>query len=161
MLGKGDTIPNLKLKNHSRNEIHLHDYLGKGPIVLFFYPKNETPGCLAEACEFRDHFDDFLELGAQVVGISADTADSHERYRKKYGFLFQLLSDSEKKAEKAFRLKRNLFGLLPGRVTFVCDKNGVILDSFESATQVKKHARNALQIIKQEIKKDHDQVKNP
>lgn len=144
--------------NHEGDEIPLHDYLDNGPVVFFFYPKNETPGCLTEACEFRDHFDDFTDLGAQVVGISADSSESHDRYRKKYGFLFHLLSDSEKKAEKAFQVKRNLFGLLPGRVTFVCSKNGVILDSFESATQVKKHARNALEIIKSEIKNDHDRV---
>ena len=161
MLGKGDIIPNLKLKNHEGEEIHLQDYLENGPVVFFLYPKNETPACLAEACEFRDHFDDFMDLGAQVVGISADSTDSHRRYRDKHGFLFQLLSYSDKKAEKAFKVKRNLFGLLPGRVTFVCDKKGVILDSFESATQVKKHARNALGIIKEEIKKDHDQVENP
>ncbi len=139
MLQKGERIPDLSLEDHSGKTVNLQDFLGKGPVVFYFYPKNETPGCTAQACEFRDTNDAFLAKGATVVGISGDSSASHEKFRKKYNLNFTLLSDRNRKAEKAFGVKRDLFGLLPGRVTFLTDMEGVVQYSYNSAIKAKNH----------------------
>ncbi len=153
MIKIGEKIPDVQLSNHEGESVKLHDFLGEGPIVIFFYPKNETPGCVAEACEFRDMNEDFHDKGATIIGISGDSSESHAKYRKKYKFEFPLLSDTRRKAEKAFGLKRDLFGLLPARVTFIIDSKGQVGHVFQSATKVREHARKALKFIERESKK--------
>ena len=149
MLEKGEKIPELTLLDQDENEVHLHSLIGDHPLVIYFYPKDETPGCTAEACSFRDHFEDFREYGASVYGISADSPRSHRNFIKRHQLNFSLLSDENRAAEKAFGVPRNLFGLLPGRVTFIIDRDGTIQHTFNSAMNPTKHIKEALKKLKE------------
>ncbi|MEW6433771.1 MAG: peroxiredoxin [Myxococcota bacterium] len=127
--------------------VSLASLLGRKTIVLYFYPKDETPGCTAEACSFRDHYEDFVAAGAEVIGVSSDDAASHEAFKAKHRLPFRLLSDPAGLAAQAFGVKKTL-GLLPGRVTFVIDRQGVIRHRFDSQLRVKKHVAEALALVK-------------
>ena len=118
MLIKGDALPEISLPDQDGKEVFLSSFKGT-PLVIYFYPKNNTSGCTAEACSFRDHYEKFKELGAEVIGISGDSVSSHYKVREKKKLLFILLSDKNRYAEKVFGVPRNLFGTLPGRVTFI------------------------------------------
>ena len=127
----------------------LDQYLGKNHVVLFFYPKDNTPGCTAEACSFRDQFEDFKDLGAEIIGISSDSVLSHQKFAKQYRLPFILLSDEDKKIRNLFGVPAGLFGLIPGRVTYVVDKNGIIKLIFNSSLMATKHISKALEVIKE------------
>ncbi len=144
----GSTLPDLILKDQNDQSVRLHDLIGQAPLVIYFYPKDETPGCIAEACSFRDQFEDFETAGAKVFGISGDSVKSHFNFARRLKLNFTLLSDKDRKAEKAFGVERNLFGLIPGRVTFVFDKKGKLQYEFSSATQATKHITEALSALK-------------
>ena len=118
------------------------------PLVVYFYPKNETRGCVAEACSFRDHYEEFKDLGAEVVGISGDSKESHQKFASKRRLPFVLLSDRKREAEKAFGVKRNFLGLIPGRVTYIFDAEGKLIHTFESATNPTKHIKEALAALR-------------
>jgi peroxiredoxin Q/BCP len=123
------------------------EYLGKKPLVIYFYPKDFTPGCTKEACSFRDRYEDFQELGAEVIGISGDSEESHKRFAKKHNLPFTLLSDKNGQLRKLFGVKKNVFGLLPGRETFIFDANGVLVLRFNSLN-AEPHIRKALKTLK-------------
>lgn len=131
-LGVGDIVPEFSGKDSYGNNFESKSVIGKKLLVVYFYPKDNTPGCIAQACSFRDQYEDFKDLGAEVIGISSDSAESHVKFIKKYKLPFILLSDSDKKVRNLFGVKTNLFGLLPGRVTYVVDKNGIIQLIFDS-----------------------------
>jgi thioredoxin-dependent peroxiredoxin len=114
----------------------------------FFYPKDDTPGCTREACSFRDQYEDFLDSGAEVFGISGQSVESHKNFSKKFNLKYHLLSDEGNKIRKLFGVPTNLFGLLPGRVTYVADKTGKVIYIFNSQTQVEKHVEEALVALK-------------
>lgn len=143
----GDIIPNFKAKDANGNDFDSQNIVGKKPLVIYFYPKDNTPGCTAEACSFRDQYEDFKDLGAEVIGISSDSVSSHQQFSKQYKLPFILLSDNDKKIKTLFGVPSGLFGLLPGRVTYVTDKNGVIQMIFDSML-ASKHIPKALQAIK-------------
>jgi peroxiredoxin Q/BCP len=143
----GDVIPNFKAKDANGNDFDSQNIVGKKPLVIYFYPKDNTPGCTAEACSFRDQYEDFKDLGAEVIGISSDSVSSHQQFSEQYKLPFILLSDNEKKIKTLFGVPSGLFGLLPGRVTYVTDKNGVIQMIFDSVLATK-HIPKALQAIK-------------
>ena len=143
----GDKIPNFVAKDSNGNNFESASIIGKKIIVFYFYPKDNTPGCTAQACSFRDQYEDFKDLGAEVIGISSDNTQSHEKFAKKYKLPFLLLSDSDKKLRSLFGVKTNLFGLLPGRVTYVADKNGIIKLVFDSMN-ASSHIPKALAIVK-------------
>jgi peroxiredoxin Q/BCP len=143
----GDTIPNFKAKDANGNDFDSQNIVGKKPLVIYFYPKDNTPGCTAEACSFRDQYEDFKDLGADVIGISSDSVSSHQQFSEQYKLPFILLSDNDKKIRTLFGVPSGLFGLLPGRVTYVTDKNGVIQMIFDSVLATK-HIPKALQAIK-------------
>lgn len=147
MLEIGKKLPDLSLEDENNEMIRLHDHTGI-PMVIYFYPKDDTPGCTAEACSFRDSYEDFMELGAVVYGISADSPASHKRFKEKHRLNFSLLTDRKKQAEKAFKVPRNLFGLLPGRVTFIVDREGKIAHHFNSALNPQKHIDESLKALK-------------
>lgn len=147
MLSKGDYLPDISLKDKDGNQRSLSEFKGN-PLVVYFYPKNETPGCVAEACSFRDQYTDFKDVGAEIVGISGDSVNSHQKFAQKRKLDFVLLSDSKRLAEKAFGVPRNLFGLLPGRVTFIADADGKIIHTFSSAANATKHVAESLKAIK-------------
>jgi peroxiredoxin Q/BCP len=143
----GDKIPNFSAKDSYGNDFESNSIIGKKPVVLYFYPKDNTPGCTAQACSFRDQYEDFKDLGADVIGISSDSESSHQKFTKQYNLPFMLLSDSDKKLRNLFGVKTNLFGLLPGRVTYVIDKNGIIKLIFDSLVSTN-HIPKALNMIK-------------
>jgi peroxiredoxin Q/BCP len=144
----GDKIPNFVAKDTEGNDFDIKELLGKKPLVIYFYPKDSSPGCTAQACSFRDQYEDFKDLGAEVIGISGDSVDSHKKFAKQYKLPFILLSDDYKKIRKLFGVSSSMFGMLPGRVTYVADKNGVIKMIFDSNMMATKHITKALQAIK-------------
>ena len=141
----GDKIPNFKLNDANGNLFDSSSLLGK-PAVIYFYPKDNTAGCTAQACSFRDQYEDFKDLGAAVIGISSDSVSSHQKFAKQYKLPFVLLSDASKKIRKLFGVPTGMFGLIPGRVTYVADKEGVIKMIFDSMMP-KNHISNALKAI--------------
>lgn len=147
---KGDTLPDFTLNDQNGQPFSSARIKGKQPIVLYFYPKNFTPGCTKEACSFRDAYEDFKELGAEVIGISADSDVSHQKFTRKYNLPFILLADIDNSVRKMFGVKSNLFGLLPGRETFVFDKNAILVYKFES-TGATKHIEKSLQYLQKNI----------
>ena len=149
-LKTGDTIPDFTLKDQYGNLFSIEKLKGKKPLVIYFYPKDNTPGCTMEACSFRDSYEDFVELGAEVIGISSDTEKSHRRFAEKYQLPFVLLADTEKKVRRLFRVENNLL-VLPGRETYVVDKRGKVIMVFNSVN-ASKHMKKALQTLKRGLK---------
>ena len=143
----GDKIPIFSAKDSKGNDFDSSTVVGKKPVVFYFYPKDNTPGCTAQACSFRDQYEDFKDLGAEVIGISSDSIASHEKFVKQYKLPFILLSDNDKKIRNLFGVKPNLFGLIPGRVTYVVDRNGIIQLIFDSLVATN-HISTALEKIK-------------
>lgn len=142
---KGAVVPNFKAKTQSGDSFELSDYLGK-PLVIYFYPKDNTPGCTTQACSFRDQYQDFQDLGAEVIGISGDSESSHDKFAQKYKLPFILLSDSNKRIRNAFGVPTHFFGLMPGRVTYIIDKKGKVVSVFDSI-KAQVHIEHALKII--------------
>src|SRR5215217_1787775 len=114
----GSKAPNFTLPSQSGGLVSFRDSLGEKPVVLFFYPKDDTPGCTKEACTFRDEYEQFSELDTEVIGISSDSVDSHKSFAKKHNLPFTLLSDKGEKVRRLYNVP-NTFGLFPGRVTYV------------------------------------------
>lgn len=129
------------------SKVSLAELVGEKTIVLYFYPKDRTTGCTAEACSFRDQYEDFKTAGAEVIGVSADDGASHEDFKGRYKLPFTLLTDVNGEAAKALGVKKVL-GMLPGRVTFVIDRKGQVVHRFESMMRATKHVDEALQIVK-------------
>ncbi|MFT7030628.1 MAG: peroxiredoxin Q/BCP [Marinoscillum sp.] len=144
----GDQLPDVSLKNQFGDLVTLEELKGDKAIVVYFYPKDNTPGCTAEACGFRDQWSEFESIDATVVGISNDSISSHAAFAKQHNLNFTLLSDPKKIAEQAFGVPRNLFGLVGGRMTFIFDSRGKLIKSFNSAIQIKKHIQEALTSLK-------------
>ena len=139
----GDKVPAFSLRNQAGKWVEIEQFFGR-PFVLYFYPKDDTPGCTAEACGFRDAYDEFRDLDAEVIGVSADSPTSHSAFAKKYDLPFTLLSDQDNQVRKLFGVTGNLFGLLPGRVTYVVDAEGTVRHIFEAQLQAKRHVGEAL-----------------
>ena len=147
----GSTVPKFELKDQNGQNFQLDSVLGKKNMVIYFYPKDDTPGCTKEACAFRDQFEVFEDADAVIVGISAQSVESHLDFAKKHRLNFTLLSDTGNKVRKLFGVPSNLFGLIAGRVTYVINKQGKVIYMFNSQTQAEKHVDEALRIL-QEIK---------
>ncbi len=146
----GDRIPNFSAKDSKGNDFDSVSIVGYKPVVFYFYPKDNTPGCTAQACSFRDQYEDFKDLGAEVIGISSDSIASHEKFAKQYKLPFLLLSDHDKKLRNLFGVKPSLFGLIPGRVTYVADKDGIIRLIFDSLVATN-HIPKALETVKKMV----------
>ena len=144
----GDRAPDFELHANSGRTVKLADYRGKKAVVLYFYPKDETPGCTREACSFRDEYEDFTAAGAEVIGVSDDSVASHDAFASHHKLPFVLASDPGGALREKMGVKKTL-GMLPGRVTFVIDKDGVIRDRFDSQLRFKAHVHNALELVKQ------------
>ncbi len=147
MANFGDALPELTLFRDDGTPVQVKDLLGGKTLVLYFYPKDETPGCTAEACSFRDAYEDFLAAGADVVGVSSDSGASHQAFKAHHRLPFTLLSDPDGVAARAMGIKRTL-GLFAGRVTFVIGRDGVVKHRFDSQLQVKKHIGEALALVR-------------
>lgn len=144
----GDLAPEFALPAHDGRTVRLSDFRGNKPVVVYFYPKDNTPGCTTEACTFRDQYEDFKQLGAEVIGISSDDTASHEGFASKHRLPFILLSDTDGAVRKAYGVPATL-GLLPGRMTFVIDRDGVIRHIFNSQLRAARHVEEALGILRQ------------
>jgi len=143
----GDKALVFKISNQNGELIDTGEFIGIIPLVIYFYPKNFTPGCTAQACSFRDQYQDFVDAGAKVFGISSDSVKSHQRFKKKHNLPFDTLSDKNNNVRRKYGVKSNLLGLLPGRETFVIDAKGTIQMRFNSMA-AGKHIPKALDIVK-------------
>jgi len=143
----GDRAPDFSLQDASGNTVTLSALHAEKNVVLYFYPKDNTPVCTKEACAFRDSYEDFVDAGAEVVGVSRDDGDSHQGFADKHRLPFVLLSDTDGSVHKKYGAL-GLGGLLPKRVTFVIDREGVVRHRFSSMLQGQKHVEEALTIIK-------------
>jgi peroxiredoxin Q/BCP len=143
----GDKAPDFTLQNQDGKSVTLSSLKGK-KVVLFFYPKDFSPGCTREACHFRDSFEDFTEAGAEVVGVSADSVESHKKFIESNLLPYTLLSDNKGEVAKLYGVSGFL---LPGRTTFIMDSDGVILHIFSSQTNMRAHIDESLKILKKKI----------
>jgi len=131
------------------NLFDINSVLGKKNLVIYFYPKDDSPGCTAQACSFRDQFEVFKEADALIIGISGQSVKSHKEFAEKHRLSFTLLSDKGNKLRKLFGVSTNLLGLLPGRVTYIADKTGKVIYLINSQMQSTKHVDEALRILKE------------
>jgi len=141
----GDLAPDVELAGPD-GPINLGDLRGHW-VVLYFYPKDDTPGCTAEACSFRDAFEDFTDAGAEVIGVSGDSAESHAAFSAKHKLPFRLVADEDGTVRRAFGVGRSL-GILPGRVTYVIDPEGTVREVFSSQLRARQHHQRALAAIR-------------
>ncbi len=143
----GSLAPDFSLPDASGNQVRLSDVLQRGPVVLYFYPKDNTKGCTAEACAFRDSYEVFREAGAEVLGVSTDSEASHGLFAAQHDLPFVLLSDTDGAVSKGYGAKA-LFGLMTGRVTFVIDASGTVRHVFNSMFNATKHVDEALEVLR-------------
>ena len=143
----GDKAPDFKLRDQTGKEVSLADFRGRKAVVLYFYPKDETPGCTKEACSFRDSYEDFVKAGAEVIGVSGDSVDKHQSFAQHHRLPFTLLADEGNQLRKTYGVPATLW-ILPGRVTYVIDKGGTVRHVFDSQLQATKHIDEALGVIK-------------
>jgi peroxiredoxin Q/BCP len=144
----GDKAPDFTLPSQSGEQVRLQDRLGERVVVLYFYPKDNTSGCTAEACAFRDSYESFTEAGAEVIGVSSDSADRHAAFAGKHNLPFTLLADQGGRVRKTYGVPATL-GLIPGRVTYVIDRTGTVRHVFSSMTNIGKHISDALEVVRQ------------
>ncbi|MCX6257147.1 MAG: peroxiredoxin [Bacteroidia bacterium] len=145
----GSHIPEFSLMDQYGHLFEINTILGQKNIVIFFYPKDDSPGCTREACYFRDQFEVFSETDALIIGISGQSVESHRKFADKYRLNYILLSDEGNKIRKLFGVPTNLLGLLPGRVSYVIDKSGKVVYVFNSQTRTANHVDEALSILKE------------
>jgi peroxiredoxin Q/BCP len=143
----GDPAPDFTLPDHRGNDVTLSGFFGDRNVVLYFYPRDFSPGCTAQACHFRDNYEDFTDIGAVVIGVSGDSPESHERFIEEHLLPFILLSDGDNEVRKLYGATKGL-GLLPGRVTYIIDKKGVLRHVFTSEIDMRKHIDEALRILR-------------
>ena len=138
----GDPAPEFTLPSLTGEPVSLSSFKGR-EVVLFFYPKDNTPGCTVEACSFRDSHEAFRDAGAEVIGVSSDSESSHRAFASRLNLPFLLLSDTKGEVRSRYGVARTL-GLLPGRVTYLIDRNGIVRHIFSSQLQPGKHVTEML-----------------
>jgi thioredoxin-dependent peroxiredoxin len=144
----GDLAPDFTLNDQEGKKVCLYDLLSQKPVVLFFYPKDNTPGCTKEACTFRDRYSVFQEMGAEVLGISSDSVTSHQQFANTHHLPFQLLSDPENQVRRLFGVPSTLW-ILPGRVTYLIDNIGKIRYMFDSQLDFEGHIEGTLKALQE------------
>jgi peroxiredoxin Q/BCP len=147
MLAVGEHAPDFFLASNRGQPVRLSEFANRKAVVLYFYPKDDTPACTVEACGFRDAYEQFRDAGAEVVGVSSDDFEAHRRFAEKYELPFLLLSDPGGKVRERYGVKPTMW-VLPGRATFVIDKGGIIRHRFASQIQVGRHIEEALAVVK-------------
>lgn len=143
----GDMAPDFMLPDQSGRPVRLSDFLGKTAVVLYFYPKDHTGGCTREACAFRDSYEVFREAGAEVIGVSSDSSESHQQFASQNRLPFILLSDTGGVLRKRYGVAKK-YGLFAGRVTYVIDRQGVVRHIFFDQFNPTQHVAEALAILK-------------
>jgi len=144
----GAQVPDVKLIDTDGEEVRLRDRVGTKTLVIYFYPKDDTQVCTTQACGFRDRYEDFVDAGAEVIGISSDPPASHRSFASKYRLPFTLLTDPSGEARKAFGVKPTL-GFHPGRTTYVVDREGAVRLVFSSALRAGAHVKQALEMVRE------------
>lgn len=144
----GDTCPSFSLQNQDGQSINIKEYIGTKNIIIYFYPKDNTAGCTKEACSFRDAMQDLNNLDCEVFGISADSVESHKQFANQFRLTFNLLSDVGNSVRKSFKVPANLFGLIPGRVTYIVNKEGKVIHIINSQTNPDKHIKETIEVVK-------------
>jgi peroxiredoxin Q/BCP len=147
MLKKGDHLPVFELPDQNGNLYAIKEVIGRKKLVIYFYPKDDTPGCTKEACRFRDDFEVFTDLDALVIGVSGDSPESHLAFKEKYQLPFTLLSDEDDLVRMLFGVKGKFMDMIPGRVTFVVDREGIIQYTFESMSNAEQHVDEARKVL--------------
>jgi len=142
----GDQAPDFTLPDQTGTPVRLRDLVGRKTVVLYFYPKDETPGCTIEARAFRDSYEQFNARDAEVVGVSSDSVRSHRRFAQRHKLPFLLLSDADGVVRRSYGVEKTL-GLLPGRVTYVIDQTGVVRHVYSSQLRATRHPREALTVL--------------
>lgn len=145
-LQKGDQLPHFILNDENHQPINIASLKGKF-LVLYFYPKDDTPGCIREAISFRDSFHELVDAGAVVFGVSNDKPTTHALFKAKYRLPFSLLSDTGGELRKLLGVPSNLFGLLPGRVTYIFNPEGQLIEVFKSQLSPEQHVKEALKVM--------------
>ena len=143
----GDKAPDFTLPSQAGEQVRLSDRLGEHAVVLYFYPRDETRGCTAEACAFRDSYEVFADAGAEVIGVSSDSVDRHAGFASHHQLPFTLLSDQGGRVRKSYGVPATL-GVLPGRVTYVIDRAGTVRHVFNSMTNIGRHVDDALAVVR-------------
>lgn len=143
----GDAAPDFTLPDQSGNPVQLRELLGRTAVVLYFYPKDSTPGCTIEARTFQNSYDAFTRAGAEVVGISSDSVASHRRFATAEKLSFPLLSDRAGAVRALYGVEKTL-GVLPGRVTYVIDTTGIVRHVYSSQLMVMRHSAEALEALR-------------
>lgn len=146
-LRPGDTAPDFALPDQHGTLMSLAGFRGKRAVVLYFYPRDETRGCTAEACRFRDDFEVFQEAGAEVIGVSSDPVEAHAAFAAHHRLPFTLLADVDGAVRQRYGVERQLI-LVPGRTTFVIDRQGVIRHVFSQLFDATRHVDEALRVVK-------------
>jgi peroxiredoxin Q/BCP len=144
----GDKAPDFTLPSQSGDEVRLFDRLGERVVVLYFYPKDNTSGCTAEACAFRDSYETFTDAGAEVIGVSSDSADKHAAFAGHHNLPFTLVADKGGRVRKSYGVP-SVLGVIPGRVTYVIDRTGTVRHVFSSMTNIGQHVNDALEMVRQ------------
>ena len=147
MLGVGEKIPDFEATTTQGDRIKYSDFVGKRNLVLFFYPKDDSPGCTREACYFRDTKDEFEKRNAVILGVSLDTETSHQKFQEKHNLNFLLISDKKKELSQMFGVLRLGGLLLLKRVTFIIDKDNIIRKVIHSETDMHTHIDTALKTL--------------
>jgi peroxiredoxin Q/BCP len=145
-VGVGSKAPDFTLPSQSGEMVSLKDFLGKRVVILYFYPKDDTPECTKEACTFRDEHEQFGKFDAEVIGVSSDSVESHRRFAGKHDLSITLLSDERGKVRRMYGVP-NTLGIFPGRVTYVIDEAGVVRHVFSSQIGAVKHVEGALKAL--------------
>jgi peroxiredoxin Q/BCP len=153
----GDKAPDFKLPSQMGDKVTLSEFFGKKNIVLYFYPKDESIGCTKEACTFRDSYEELTNLGAEVLGVSGQSVESHKSFATHYGLPFILLSDESNTVRKLYGVPSTM-GLIPGRVTYIIDKKGIVRNIFSSQTQAQRHVEEAKKTLVQLEQEEQQQV---
>ena len=144
----GGKAPDFTLPSQSGEPVRLQDRLGERVVVLYFYPRDNTSGCTAEACAFRDSHEVFSAAGAEVIGVSSDSVGRHAAFAGGHNLPFTLLSDHGGKVRRQYGVP-SVLGLLPGRVTYVIDRQGTVRHVFNSMTDIGRHVGDALDVVRQ------------
>jgi peroxiredoxin Q/BCP len=145
----GSVIPEFSLNDQFGNSFNIKSVLGKKNLVIYFYPKDDSPGCTKQACSFRDQFEVFADADALIIGISSQSVQSHKEFAEKYRLNYTLLSDEGGRVRKLFGVPTNFLGLIPGRVTYVVNKEGKAVYLFNSQINAEQHVSEALKILKE------------
>jgi peroxiredoxin Q/BCP len=142
----GDPAPDFTLPAATGEPVTLSQYRGRSEVVLFFYPKDHSPVCTAQACAFRDSHEAFRDAGAEVIGISGDAVESHRQFAARNRLPFPLLSDADGTVRGRYGVPKTL-GMIPGRVTYLIDRQGIVRHSFSSQFQPARHVAEALRVL--------------